>query len=165
MSKQLLLMRHAKSSWKEPGLSDHDRPLNGRGKRDALRAGEELVARGVVPDLIITSTAKRARKTAQRLATTAEFLGDIWETRSIYLASVNEYAMAAAESPDEVQTLLMIGHNPTTAAWLAALTGAAHDVPTATIASITLELADWSELSRMTRGSLEWLWYPKLVAE
>ena len=68
MSKTLLIMRHAKSSWSDDQVSDHERPLTARGKREAELMGRELVRRGLAPDLILTSTAKRARSTAKRVA-------------------------------------------------------------------------------------------------
>ena len=66
--KQLLLIRHAKSDWDHPGLSDHDRPLNDRGRRDCPRMAEALRSRGITPDLIVTSTAVRAATTAEAIA-------------------------------------------------------------------------------------------------
>ncbi|HID69647.1 MAG TPA: hypothetical protein EYP35_04115 [Desulfobacterales bacterium] len=66
--KHLLICRHAKSSWKDPSLADFDRPLNKRGKRDAPQMGKMLVSHGIFPDLIVSSPAKRAKKTALRLA-------------------------------------------------------------------------------------------------
>ncbi len=66
--KRVYLVRHAKSDWKRIGLADRDRPLNKRGKRDAPVMGQRLAARGVKPDLIVTSPAKRARKTAKVFA-------------------------------------------------------------------------------------------------
>ena len=75
--KTLLMLRHAKSSWKDGSLSDHDRPLNERGKRDAPRMGQILKEQALVPELIISSTAKRARKTAAKMA---EAAGITWLT-------------------------------------------------------------------------------------
>ena len=69
--KKLLLLRHAKSSWSDDGLPDHDRPLNKRGKKTAPQMGRLLVERDLVPDLIVSSSAKRARKTAEAVAKAA----------------------------------------------------------------------------------------------
>ena len=66
--KVLLLLRHGKSSWESAGLSDHDRPLNNRGKRDAPRMGNVLLEEGIVPEIIISSSAIRARSTAEKVA-------------------------------------------------------------------------------------------------
>ena len=75
--KALLILRHAKSSWKEPLLADYDRPVNKRGKHDAPRVGQFLQEHGLVPDRIISSTAKRARKTAQAVAKTSGYDGKL----------------------------------------------------------------------------------------
>ena len=66
--KTIILVRHAKSSWKDPGLNDFDRPLNKRGKKNAPLMGQKLKERQVMPDLVLSSPAKRARKTATAIA-------------------------------------------------------------------------------------------------
>ena len=162
MTKRLLLMRHAKSSWSEPGLADYDRPLNSRGKRDARRAGTEILNRECAPELIVASSAKRTVTTAKRIAKTCGFDGSIWTTRDLYLAPFDAYSSAIAESPQGIQTMLLIGHNPTVAQWLEQLTGEMHPVPTATIASIMMHLDHWSEMMSDTVGTLEWIWFPKM---
>ena len=75
--KTLLLLRHAKSSWDNSELADHDRPLNGRGRRDAPRMGQLLAQHDLTPDLIVTSAARRAATTAELVALAAEYGGDI----------------------------------------------------------------------------------------
>ena len=163
MTRRLLVMRHAKSSWSDPTLADHDRPLNARGKRDALRAGQWLLEHRAAPDLIFTSTAKRARKTAKRVA---RVLGsaapDIVTVRELYHAAPETYAAWAASAPANVETLLVIGHNPGMAFWVAQLAGEIDAFPTAAIACVTLAIDDWSEITAGTVGNLEWFWYPKL---
>jgi len=84
--KSVLILRHAKSSWKHPDVNDHDRPLNKRGKRDAPHMGEILQNEHLVPDLIISSSAKRARSTAKAVAKAAEYKGDITFNQSLYAA-------------------------------------------------------------------------------
>ena len=75
--KKIYILRHAKSSWKDEGLPDHDRPLNKRGKRDAPRMGRLLAEEGLVPDLIVSSTAKRAHKTTTEVADACGYKGEI----------------------------------------------------------------------------------------
>ena len=82
--KSILLLRHAKSSRKDPDLTDHDRPLNKRGKRDAPRMGRLLKKEHLVPDIIISSTAIRARSTAEAVAKASGYKGDITFNRSLY---------------------------------------------------------------------------------
>lgn len=111
--KQLLLLRHAKSSWREPGLSDHDRPLNGRGRRSAPLIGRHLVKQGLQPDLVVCSTALRTRETWNLVAETlgqapppCEFHGDLYE------AEPGKILRTIRRVPATVQRLLVIGHNP-----------------------------------------------------
>src|SRR5262245_21239646 len=85
--KTLLLLRHAKSDHADPGLADHARPLNERGKRDAPRVGERLLAAGLVPDAILSSTAKRAKKTAEKAAAACNFKPPLRLVPELYLAS------------------------------------------------------------------------------
>ena len=84
--KSLLILRHAKSSWKHPELTDHDRPLNKRGKRDAPRMGEILRSEHLIPEAIISSTAARAHATAEAVAKASGYKGKIALNRSLYAA-------------------------------------------------------------------------------
>ncbi|MCA9071607.1 MAG: histidine phosphatase family protein, partial [Planctomycetaceae bacterium] len=89
--KTLFLMRHAKSSWKDESLPDHDRPLNKRGKRDAPRMGQLLLEQGVHPDRWLSSTALRARRTAELLAETLQFAGEIEFRSELYHAEPEQF--------------------------------------------------------------------------
>ena len=112
--KRLTLLRHAKSSWDQAGLDDHDRPLAERGRRDAPRIGERLTRRGLRPDLVLSSTALRARETAE-LVSAALGGGSrpklALEPR-IYLASPDELLAVLAGIDDAVGELVLVGHNP-----------------------------------------------------
>ena len=88
MPKRLTLVRHAKSSWDDASAADHDRTLNGRGERDAPMMGQRLLERGARPSLILTSTAKRARKTARLIAKQLGYPIEFIQGESeLYLAS------------------------------------------------------------------------------
>jgi phosphohistidine phosphatase len=110
-NKILLILRHAKSSWKEPNLQDHDRPLNKRGKRDAPRMGELLKELDLLPDLIISSTAKRAKDTAKAVVKSSEYKGRIELYPSLYGADFDAYLIVLRLVPDDFNKVLMIGHN------------------------------------------------------
>ena len=106
---RLHLLRHAKSSWKDESLADRDRPLAGRGRRAAAAMAEHFAAQGIVPGLVLCSTAVRTHQTYARLE-----LGDVpvrYEP-GIYGASADELLTLLRTVPDTVDTLLMIGHNP-----------------------------------------------------
>ncbi len=162
--KTLLIMRHAKSSWDDPGLSDHDRPLNPRGARDAPRMGRLLVDRELVPERIVTSTAVRAISTAELAA--AEFDGDveIEAVRDLYLASPHTCLEVLAGRDDPSDPLLVVGHNPGITALVTLLTGVCEEMPTAALAAVELPIDDWGEILPGPRGDLAGFWRPKDVA-
>lgn len=158
--KTLLVLRHAKSSWNDPGLGDHDRPLNKRGRRDAPRMGELMDAEDIVPDIIISSTAVRARTTAVLLADACGYGGKILLEPDLYHAAPAEYLRTVSESARRTDSAMVVGHNPGIEELVAVLTGAHQRMPTAALACIELAIDDWSEITAAT-GILAGLWRPK----
>ncbi|MDT8368369.1 MAG: histidine phosphatase family protein [Longimicrobiales bacterium] len=157
----LILLRHAKSSWNDDVLSDHDRPLAPRGRRDAPAVATRLRDLELLPDQVISSTAARTRET---VALAAEALGSppIDFDASLYLADPAEILRAIRETPPEVETLIVVGHNPGTHDIALALCdrGRSSDhlqlesgFPTAAAAVITFDLDRWSDV-RPGIGSL-----------
>ncbi len=113
MSRELMILRHAKSSWKNPVLSDYDRPLNGRGKRDAPKMGRYMLERGLVPDLILSSPAKRARQTATRARRALDLPKDLVDWREeLYLAEPETWLSVLAHTSSAYSRVLIVGHNP-----------------------------------------------------
>ena len=111
--KTLLLVRHAKSDHGDPRLADHDRELNERGLRDAPMMGRRLVARGVAPDLIVSSTARRALHTARLLAEAIDYPRRRIETRAeLYAASEDTWLETIELLPDDRACAMIVGHNP-----------------------------------------------------
>lgn len=111
--KDLILVRHAKSSWKDPTLRDHERPLNKRGKRDAPEMGERLLRSGYEPDLLISSSADRALKTAGTFAAKLGYPREsIRIEECLYHASVDELLHVIRGVDDSVGILMIFGHNP-----------------------------------------------------
>ncbi|NOH12690.1 MAG: histidine phosphatase family protein [Chloroflexi bacterium] len=159
--KSLLLLRHAKSSWKDMSLGDHDRPLNPRGKRDAPRMGRLLHELDLVPDAILSSTAKRAFKTAQAVAEAAGYEGEIEKHRSLYHAGADVFIEMLRTLPDEVERAMLVGHNPGMEYAVLYFTGEDERYPTATVAHIQLPIDSWAELDEETEGKLLGLWRPK----
>jgi phosphohistidine phosphatase len=107
-ARRIDLLRHAKSSWDDPELADHDRPLTARGRRAATRIGRHLRAAGVEPDLILCSTARRARDTLALL----ELAGVVSVEGELYGASSELLLERLRETADDVHSLLLVGHNP-----------------------------------------------------
>ncbi len=112
--KEVYFIRHAKSSWEHPGLNDIERPLNKRGKRDAPFMAELMAKKGIQPDLLISSPAKRALTTAKHFAAALEIAeADIVVKREIYEAYTEEIMDFVKELPESAQIVFIFGHNPT----------------------------------------------------
>ncbi len=158
--KTLLILRHAKSSWKDEQIGDHDRPLNKRGRRDAPRMGELLRAAGLPPELIISSTARRARKTASKVARQCGYQGIIKLRGTLYLAPPEAYLDALHDLDDAIHRVMVVGHNPGLEQLLALLTGQQVHLPTAALAQVELDLDRWRDVHAQTRGTLIRLWRP-----
>ncbi|MCB9134994.1 MAG: histidine phosphatase family protein [Anaerolineales bacterium] len=161
--KTLLLLRHAKSDWADAGISDHDRPLNKRGKTDAPRMGELLREHGQTPDLILSSTALRARQTAELVAEACEYLGEILTVREMYLAEPEEYLEAIQLYAREEAKVMIVGHNPGIEDLAARLTDQAISMTTANVVHIRLPIDNWGTLRKNTRGKLLNFWRPKEI--
>lgn len=162
--KTLLILRHAKSSWKDSEIADHERPLNKRGKKDAPRMGRLLREEGLQPDLIISSTARRARSTAEAVAEESGFGGDVQLSQDLYAAGSEAYIDALHSLPDEIASVLVVGHNPGLEELLENLSGENESLPTAALARVTLPILHWQELTAETQGKLEGLWRPRELA-
>jgi phosphohistidine phosphatase len=160
--KTLLVLRHAKSSWDDSSLDDHERPLNARGLRDAPRMGQWMRRHELLPDLVISSDAVRARRTADAVAQAVGYTGDVLLDPRLYLASpddIVEVLRTVPESPDEV--VMVVGHDPGLEGLVAQLTGEWHSVPTATLVHLELPIDGWEQLDESTRGALVDLHRPK----
>jgi phosphohistidine phosphatase len=111
--KSLILVRHAKSSWDDPALSDFDRPLNERGRKDAPVMAKRLAATGIRPDLLVSSTARRALKTAEAFAAELDIPKQlVQQTESLYMAGPADFYRVIASLDDSAQTVALFSHNP-----------------------------------------------------
>jgi len=110
--KNILLLRHAKSAWKDAALADHDRPLSRRGERAAKAIADQIVAHAPRPDLILCSTATRARQTLAPLAKRLTSPGPpVSLEKDLYLVPEDALLARLQRLPDEIGTVLLIGHN------------------------------------------------------
>lgn len=159
--KTLLLMRHAKSSWKHEDLKDFDRPLNKRGEKDAPLMGTLLLDQELVPQLIISSPAVRARMTVDAIVAAMQYHGEVNYFESFYLAEPTVYFDLLRTLPDPIERVLLMGHNPGLEAVVQVLSGQVVPLPTAAIAHIALPVSSWSELAREVEGELVQLWRPR----
>ena len=159
--KTLLVLRHAKSSWSDPALDDHERPLNTRGRRDAPRMGELVREYGLIPDVVISSDAVRARLTAEAVIEAARYGGEIRLDPRLYMAGPADILSLLRTVGKKAETVMIVGHNPGLEELVAQLTGAWQDLPTAALAQIVLPIDQWRDLKLSTRGTLVGHWRPK----
>ena len=110
--KQLLLLRHAKSSWDDPALADFDRPLAPRGRKDAQRMGRETAGRGWLPQRVLVSPAARTRETWEIVSAEWSRLPELSFRETLYEAAAGQLLVEAKRTPERIGTLLMLGHNP-----------------------------------------------------
>ena len=158
--KRLLLMRHAAPGNKQPGMSDHDRPLHSSGEEDAKRMGRLIKSEGAKPDLIMSSTAERAKRTAELVSESCG--SDLpWLVPDLYLAGPEEWLRRLGPLPDEYETVMVVGHNPGLETLLKALTGSEETLSHATVVDLGLPIDGWNELSRAAAGRLQRVWRPQ----
>lgn len=148
--KTLTIFRHAKSSWAQPELSDHDRPLNKRGERDAPVMGDRLKAAGIRPSLIITSTAKRAFKTARIVAQQISYpLEFLQKEPGLYHAGVNKLLDIIAAQDDGFNSIMIVGHNPgLTDLANEFVPGVTGNIQTSAFVSLMIDTDDWDLRNR-----------------
>ena len=148
--RRLHLLRHAKSSWDEPGLPDRERPLAPRGRKASKRIGSYLRDEGIAPDVVLCSPSKRTRQTLKRLELDA---CEVRIEERLYAASAGELLAAVNGLGDEVDSAMLIGHNPGLQELAVQLAGSGPDIPnmrakfpTAALATLVFE-GGWRELA------------------
>lgn len=159
---RLLIMRHAKSSWDDPAVHDHDRPLNQRGQHAAPRMGQRLHARGITPDLIISSTAHRAHATADLVADELGYARHtIRREPRIYEADLSTLLDIVQHLDPQYRAVLLVGHNPGSHA-LAECLSNQHlwHFPTAAVACISFDGIAWQAVE-CAAGTLQFFDFPK----
>jgi phosphohistidine phosphatase len=160
--KILYLVRHAKSSWKFPDLDDFERPLNKRGKRDGPVMGKFLRDKDILPDLLISSPAVRAKKTAKIIAENLAYSKNrINFDHEIYEASTKGLLKLISEINDKHNSVMLVGHNPSMTYIANTLSNRRIDnIPTCGIVCFELNITAWKEISENC-GKLIFFEYPK----
>jgi phosphohistidine phosphatase len=160
--KTIYLVRHAKSSWKNPQLDDIDRPLNKRGKRDAPFMGKLLKEKGIRPDLMITSPAKRAYSTAEYFASEINYpLKEIQTNKDLYDADADNILTLIKKTDDNIKSIMIFGHNP-------GLTNVQNfickkhidNIPTSAVVSLGLNVDHWNQI-KQNSCELEFFGFPQ----
>jgi len=142
-------------------LADHDRPLNKRGKRDAPLMGRLLKKEHLLPDNIISSTAIRARSTAEAIAKASGYKGEIILNKSLYAAGPEVYLGVIHALSDEYVRVLIVGHNPGLEELVELLTGEIHLMPTCSLAHVKFRVDKWSEIDNKIKGQVAEIWQPR----
>lgn len=156
--KTLYVLRHAKSGWDDPNLTDHDRPLDMRGERAALVMGRYLAQRRFIPDLVLCSTARRAMDTRTLVMSQWNSQPSVECERGLYLSGEKRVLQRLAQVADSVRAVLVIAHNPDLHELAVALARRGDDVqladlaakfPTAAFAAIKLPIDRWAGIAHV----------------
>jgi phosphohistidine phosphatase len=158
--KTLLLLRHAKSSWKDKDDNDFDRPLNQRGMKAAPAIGRTMSKRKLRPGLVLSSPAERARQTIQLVIEGAGIKTDLRYDERIYEATGARLFEIVTQLEDDSEMAMLVGHNPGLEELLEILTGESHRLPTGALVCIELDIDKWSKC-RAGAGRQLWLLKPR----
>jgi phosphohistidine phosphatase len=153
-------MRHANPAGKAAGMSDHDRPLDARGQRDAQRAAQFILGEQAVPDIILSSTAARARQTAEAVCDACGNRDALVRLPELYLANHAEWLNQIRLLSEGCETVMLVGHNPGLEGLVEALTGEKYPMYTSSLARVSLAIEHWKELEERSRALLVQRWQP-----
>jgi phosphohistidine phosphatase len=146
-------MRHAKSDWGQADLSDHDRPLNERGKRVAPAMGQYLAQHKIIPEVVIVSTARRAQETLELMLLHWPAQPEVISQRGLYMATGRAFYQSLADIPDHVKCAMVIGHNPGMTALAGMFDRTSPYFPTAAILHLRSQKEDWTEIAESPANS------------
>lgn len=155
MGKTLIIVRHGKSSWNNTQLRDFDRPLNQRGLMDAEKVGEFIWAKEGKPELILTSSAKRACDTARIIANHTHSIDLMEKKENLYLAWTDELFNSIYKISDEIDKTILVGHNPGLTELINHLGVRLDNLPTASIACFHFSTNSWKNIS-LDNATLKW---------
>lgn len=144
--KTLLLLRHAKSSWKDAAVADFERPLNDRGRKAAELVGKFIAKQNVNIDLVISSPAVRARQTIELVLRAAKRSPELRFDQRVYEASPTRLLEITSQIEDDRKSVLLVGHNPGMEELLALLVGVEQHMPTASLAQVVLTSKKWDKI-------------------
>ena len=158
-----MLMRHAKSDWSEPELSDHERPLNKRGRRAAPMMAQQIMRTGRTPEVILASSAVRVQET---IALMLESFGDditVLTEPELYLASVADMVSHMVTLHTSWERALVVGHNPGMGALVSQLAEEGCDMPTAAVAVFQADCDAWRDAFAQGQWKLQEYWTPRAL--
>ena len=158
--KNLFLLRHARAVSSSDSLRDFDRSLSDQGRKQAERVGKYLKEQNIDLDLVLSSTALRARETTDFVLTAAECMSEVRYDQRIYEASRQQLLEVVSEIEDGKNEVLVVGHNPGIEELLRQLTGRFESMGTGTLAKIATGASQWAEAAA-EKGDLNWLFKPQ----
>src|SRR5262245_62152719 len=156
--KTLLLLRHAKSSWKDSNIDDHERRLKKRGRKEARKVGHLIAAENMMPDTIVSSSARRCRQTADEVIHHSNYRGDVRLTVELYDADVAKLREFTGKLSDQASRVMLVGHNPGLEEFLESLVGEHTPLGTGALAHVELPIDRWGDLGSDTRGTWVKVW-------
>jgi phosphohistidine phosphatase len=156
----LLVLRHAQAAPEAPSSTDEERALTEDGRRAAARMGRLVKDKRLVPDLLLSSSARRTRETVNEFCGGSGYAGPIHYLHELYLAEASAIVETIAERAGAASRVLLVGHNPGLEDLVSQLTGKSVSLPTAALVECTFELDDWSALAAGPKGRLERLFRP-----
>ncbi len=163
-SKKLFIIRHAKSSWKDSSLDDFDRPLNKRGMLNAPFMGEKLKEKNVVPDIIISSPALRAKTTAKIIAKKVKYSKKIIFKKEIYDVGESAIHKILKKLDNENAVVFLFGHNPDLNMLAEEFVGFDENIPTCGVVEIAFNCEKWRDISSLNAEFISFD-YPKRYKE
>jgi phosphohistidine phosphatase len=159
--KTIILLRHGKSSWKDDSLADHDRPLKKRGKTDAKKIGSLIKDEDIIPEVIYCSTAKRTRDTVSFMLANLPYDGEVIFCRDLYHGYTYDFIELLNALRNDINCVMIVGHNPGLEEFLSDLTDTIEWLPTAALAWIEVEIESWGNFDEYTEGRLINIWRPR----
>jgi phosphohistidine phosphatase len=159
--KSLIVLRHGKAE-SPGGVADFDRSLAGRGTRDAVRVGEVLFERDLMPNLIVTSTANRAATTAQLVAEGCNYSGEVVQVSDLYLPTQSAILATVRDIPEQHSRVVIVGHNPGFGMFAMKFGSGVDSFPTCAWTHIAFDVDFWGEVTETSKSEGLDYWYPKI---
>ncbi len=161
MTRRLIVMRHAKSDWANANLSDHDRPLNDRGRRVAPQVGQHFATQKLLPQAIIASTASRVRETLSLLLPALPFEPQLFFEQALYLATSDTLAAHVRGLHDSWTDAMLVGHNPGLSEFVSRLSARSIEMPTAAVVILESNAVTWVDAITSKLWHLTGNWKPR----
>ena len=162
--KKLYIIRHAKSSWNDEDIEDFERPLNKRGKQNAPLMGEKLKEKEIMPDIIISSPAQRARSTVEIIAKKINYKQKIIFNEDLYEADVTTLHNILSKIDNEKSVVFLIGHNPELNMLAEVYVGFDENIPTCGVLEVEFNCDRWKDIGA-NNAKLVSFDYPKKYSE